>query len=863
MRSPSVSIGGYYWNIKVYPRGNENTDSMSVYVECSTSHRDAEPKKREGETSNSGSSKPTPHSEAEQPIQNQHESEAAAPAVSSTDPRIENDQLMETTEVSESTPTVAIEDVAESQPSWEVPAQVLCIAYNPEEPRVHAYQKVTHRYHKDTPDWGWTRFHGPWDRLHRRERMQRQAMLRNDTLSFTAYIRTVKDDTAALWWHSPANQPEWDSFERLGLNRLWVGSPESSAVLSAVSTWLHISPYCSSIVNSLGTARSEPRQIRDRPFHEELEHLRGQLASPLKETDESPSLMNVAEMLDWNDAGDCEPDVVSNLDILRRTLSCEALRIRDITDLKDIFEDILLLRQPDPAPIATPQTVNGEQQGLTESSSVQQAVNAASSYLRIDTAIELPAVLQVELHRQNYDMESRKWKKLSHRISIDDVVTFPVHDSNETAYTLLGLVVHSGDIESKDYYSVIRSKGPGSRWIKYAGDKTSRGVECLTSKQALDAHEGNDTVNTTAAVAYLVTYVRTDLLSKIPLDPKDSESAASRNSEPLGDVPKSIRDDVQVPVYVYQSSVFRDHQGLGLSDWTLREKDDKRLLKLEVADSISLGDLVDAIDNARRIAKPATTGKYALWFLDTVRGNLAMENTVRAPEMTPVNIRGPGTRLKDTHSFYGVCRIWLDDNTPIQPEEAMDPPPPQARAPAPDASAPQTPPPLDDTMQVDEDAAENAASTANVTGAQTQQPAEAAPAEVQPHPVDDVDTVMEGNADPDAVQGSSPPAPQRSWNTSLDTKVLGTFDNVFIFLKSFDAENQTLAGVKTFWVKQNDRVGYTIRQAMAWEDDMRIEIYHEQTLSTLESVRSGSSFQDISGASNYILIVQKRLDTKE
>jgi len=37
MRSPSVLIDGYYWHIKVYPRGNEGTPLMSVYIECSTS----------------------------------------------------------------------------------------------------------------------------------------------------------------------------------------------------------------------------------------------------------------------------------------------------------------------------------------------------------------------------------------------------------------------------------------------------------------------------------------------------------------------------------------------------------------------------------------------------------------------------------------------------------------------------------------------------------------------------------------------------------------------------------------------------------------------------------------------------------
>ena len=861
MRSPSIAIGGYYWNIKVYPRGNENTDSMSVYVECSTSPKNLGNKEGDRAATDMGPSTETTTPQGGQPSESRGGSENPAHAVDSSDAIDRDHQPMESENLNEPSSNEAMDDVVESEQSWEVPAQVLCIAYNPEEPRVHAYQKVTHRYHKDTSDWGWTRFHGPWDRLHRRERLQRQAMLRHDTLCFTAYVQTVKDDTRALWWHSPANRPEWDSFERLGLNRLWVGSPESSAVLSAISTWLHISPLSSSFANGIVALKSEIRNVRDRPFHEELDHIRGQLTSALKEPEESISLMNVAEMLDWNDAGDCEPDVVSNLDVLRRTLSYEALDVTKAKDVKDIFEDILMLRQPDFAfdhsDQATPKSTAGDQYGSKEHSSVQQAVTAASSRLPIGTILRHPAVLQVELQRQRFDKDSRKWQKLTHRISIDESIVFQAHNAPGSAYTLFGVVVHSGDLESKDYYSVIRPHGPGTRWIKYAGDKASRGVECLTTKQALEVHEGSDTAEKTAAVAYLVTYVRSDLLSRLPAEPRVSRSAATRRSEPLSEIPKALDCGVKVPVYVYQSGVFSDHQGLGVADWRLRESEGTKILKLEVLDSIFLDVLVGAIDRAWKATKPDATGKYVLWFMDTVKGNLAMENVVRAPELIKLSHRGPDIRLKDAHTFYGVCRIWLDDNPPIQPEVVPEPPPSPINAPTLDIPPPSTPPPPEDTMQVDEDGAENGL---NPAAASPEQPPEVAPTEIQAPQTDDQDTVMEGNADPDAAHGSVPP---HMWNSNFDTDVLRSFDNVFIFLKSFDAESQILAGVKTFWVKQNDRVGYTIRQAMSWNDDVAIDIYQEQTLSAIESVRSGSTFHDITQATNYILVVQKRPSAKE
>ena len=858
LRSPSVLIGGYYWNIKVYPRGNENTDMMSVYVECSTS-----PKYLEANEVSEGVTNPNPPmdttaSQAGQHTGNQHEPQIDGHTESSLNAPSGHHQPMESAEANESSPTVAMED-AESEQPWEIPAQVLCIAYNPEEPRVHAYQKVTHRYHRDTSDWGWTRFHGPWDRLHRRERLQRKAMLCNDTLCFTAYIRTVKDDTGALWWHSPANRVEWDCFERLGLNRLWVGSPESSSILCAVSTWLHISSLCPTIINPLITGSPEARKCKNRPLLEEIRHVQSQLTSVLEESRDTLSLRNITEMIDWNNANNFEPDVVAALDILRRALSYEARDVRNVKDAKDVFEDILLLRQPEPAVTGSAeQTMRGKK--TVEQSSAQEVVNTAWVSLRSGNLPERPAVLQVELHRQSFDTISRKWKKLTHHISLDESIRFQANSSSETAYTLFGVVVHSGDLESKDYYNVIRPRGPGTRWIKYAGDKASRGVECLTTNQALRTHEGSDTAEQTAAVAYLLTYVRSDLLSNLPSEAKVSNLSASQNDESLGQASEMSNRDEQVPIYIYQSSVFGDHQGLGVADWSSREADDERLLKLEAPSSILLADLVELIDAAWTLTKPNESRKYALWFLDTVKGNPAMENIVRAPEMTALTNREPETRLKDAHSFHGACRIWLDDDLPIQ---LVTPDPPLAPADATAIDIPPPPPhspPPPDTMQVDEDVAEYVADAPEEF---TEESSGVAPIETQIPPAEDVDTVMEGNADPDAVEGSAPVAAQRTYNSNLDTRLLASFDNVFVFLKCFDAESQALAGVKTLWVKQDDRVGYTIRQAMSWEDDVGIDVYQEQLHSTLVSVKSSSTFQSIGGASNYILIVQKRLNTKE
>ena len=864
MRSPSIQIGGYYWNIKLYPRGNENTDLMSVYVECSMTPYEADKKASEKGAADPDSTAEPATTMVTEPNASQPDQNSESPAITSAVATDDIQQPQHSEENESSSRNVDMEDVSE-EPSWEVPAQVLCIAYNPEEPRVYAYQKVTHRYHKETSDWGWTRFHGPWDRLHKRERFQRRAMLQNDTLSFTAYIRTVKDDTGALWWHSPSHSPEWDSFERLGLNRLWVGSPESSAVLCALSTWLHLTPLCPSIKAANYLDQDRTGKDRARPLFEELEQIRHHHSMPLKNTDpEAFSLVNVAEMLDWNDAGNCEPDVVSNLDILRRTLSCEALGVKQVRDSTDIFDDILFIRQPSNVPI---DMFNGNQSISSKSdapnspkqapSSVQQTLSTVpASTLQLKDPSEPPAILQIELHRQEFDVNARKWRKLTHRIGIDQSVTLDLQGSPATHYTLFSMAIHCGDLESKDYYSVIRPQGPGTRWIKYSGDKSSRGVECLTTKQAIEAHEGSDEKTADVdAVAYLVAYVRTNLLSRLSSEPIASNTAASQTGSPEEDTQKPENEE-RVPVYVYESSSLKHHIGLGIADWDLREGDKNQLLRLEVPESTTLGDLVDSIDSAWTSARNGVSGKYALWFLDTVKGNPAMRNVVRAPEIIPLSLRGLDAKLKDSHNFDKVCRILLDDDTPEVPEPSdIQPPPPDN--PATDESNPE------DSMQVDGDEAEHSDDTAAPaedgqepsTGTRTAGPEEPR--------TENGDTLMEGNPDPDAISGTIQPTASRQWNANLNTKALGSFDDIFVFLKVFDAEEQSLKGVTTFWVKGNEKVGYTIRKAMSWDDDVPIEVYQEQSLSTLEEVRSGSTYQDVAGLQNYIMVVQRTPNDKE
>ena len=221
---------------------------------------------------------------------------------------------------------------------------------------------------------------------------------------------------------------------------------------------------------------------------------------------------------------------------LRRVLNLEASLGygHDIGEGKpDLFSDIAMLMQPDPFnPETTASSIakftarpyeESSLSSLTEPGSVQEAVRAAFQHPGkafrtwqhpdggISAVLDMPTVLQIELHRQDYNKETRRWRKLTHKIALNETVT-----CNDQDYTLYGMIVHCGGLEYHEYYSVLRPDGPGTQWLKYAGETGStRSVELLTTKQAVSDHEGGDSEPESAAVAYIAIYVRADKVSQV------------------------------------------------------------------------------------------------------------------------------------------------------------------------------------------------------------------------------------------------------------------------------------------------------------------------------------------------------------
>ncbi|KAF2095200.1 DS-domain-containing protein [Rhizodiscina lignyota] len=215
MKSPRVNIGGHEWNIKFYPRGND-TEFLSVYVECASMETSAD--------SNTSASSSNPSS---------------SNSFNKTSSEADTD--------SEDLPLPVLPGHT-SPRSHGVSAQVSVVLYNPAEPRVNFWRPCTHRFTPKQTDWGFTRFHGPYYEIQTRHHGQRQALLRNDQLAFIAYIRIVEDTTGCLWEH-PLEQNPWDSFamtgvQGLGMGRLRPNAPaQDGNFISAIAGWMMLMPF--------------------------------------------------------------------------------------------------------------------------------------------------------------------------------------------------------------------------------------------------------------------------------------------------------------------------------------------------------------------------------------------------------------------------------------------------------------------------------------------------------------------------------------------------------------------------------------------------------------------------------------------
>jgi hypothetical protein len=620
MKSEVVTIGGHQWQIKFYPKGNDS-DYLSVYLEC-LSVIDPAAKKKEG--------------------RNDSVTKDGA-----------NDAMHENTSVDASAYIAAVEPQYTPLPllgSKQLPkrksvaAQVSVVMYNPTEPRVNYSRTALHRFCNGSPDWGWTRFHGPYYDISHRSRGQRQALLRDDKLAFTGYVRIVEDETDCLWEHHSRENP-WDSFAMTGLQSLMLGEDASAPggnMISAVASWMLYKPFRKLLYSIRVPDPEEQPFARPKPMISALQKVLYMLRTQVDPGAGAVALDDVLDALEWY-------GIYERIDKLDVIETWEVLRAKIEEELYDTpaaatFEALCGTKQNHATGVPSYRVP------VVGVESMQDAINRSVDFTA--PGQDLPQLLTIELDRQEFNSKSRSYVKLLNKVTLDNHIRV-----DDTQYTLYGFVVHKQTLQSYVYQPVLRPEGPGSRWYSYSDSKDENHVTCLTKKQAIDAHEGKPgsaPVVGNDAIAYIALYARNDTIdtkSKTRVDsehwdvPKwiQTEVEKTRNSSTIDLLPppppieetevtaeneggihsKGAAKPVETSDFqVLDSRLFLHHEGPGIFDaydskWSAGNTEYVHTVQLSRRDSCEeirskIASVVDDVKDTRQVK---------FWFFDPLRGS--------------------------------------------------------------------------------------------------------------------------------------------------------------------------------------------------------------------------------------------------
>jgi hypothetical protein len=763
MKSDIVTVGGHQWQIKFYPKGNDS-DYLSVYLECLSV---MDPKKKsEDQNSEEASKEENTVKEDDSKAQDGIEGVAsiAQDSTSTTDSPVDPQHAP--------LPLLASKMVPKRK---SVAAQVSVVLYNPTEPRVHYHKTALHRFCSGSPDWGWTRFHGPYYEIAHRLRGHRSALLRDDKLAFTGYIRIVEDETDCLWEHHSRENP-WDSFAMTGLQSLVLGHDASAPggnMISAVASWLLFKPFREVLYNIKVADPKEEPFVHPKPLITALQKVLYMLRTQVDPGAGPVALNDLLEALDWYGISDRldKIDVIKVWEVLRIKLEEELQNTPHAEALQSLFGPKRDYSNEEPmfrVPVVGVETM-------------QAAVDSSKNFTM--PGRPLPQFLTIELDRQDFDVKTRSYVKVLNKVTLDDRLTV-----ENTGYTLYGFVVHKQTLQSYVYQPILRPEGPGTRWYSYSDSKDENQVKCLTKQQAVDEHEGKpgkEQVIGNDAVAYIAMYIRDDTAQAVFKSEPDSEdwdvpewirteveedkrledppsmpppppepsavTIVSDEKPPTAEdeKPPTVEDEkvtTMIEFQVIDSRMFKDYEGPGCFnayDPTLNAGTSEHVHSVQLSRTASCSDIVETL--VPLFSEVKDPRQIVFWFLDPTSGFIGRPQFLSTGKT--LYSRGRYDRYTENkewtlaHSPVQCRRIWVHV---IDFADLPELPPPKEEQPEQDETA-LAPPPADEMQS---------------------EVSEVAPGEVAspppPEPVSHVEDTPMSEPEETAVASTEPPVPSEA-----------------------------------------------------------------------------------------------------
>ncbi|KAL9107438.1 MAG: hypothetical protein Q9227_007635 [Pyrenula ochraceoflavens] len=533
MHSPSAQAGGYFWKLKFFPRGN-SSQSFSCYIKCSkepiTDDEEMPETKfhwvegpgdellAEGEKKGNLSFPATPPKEkkVEKPTSEENAAAESSDASREDSENPDQNQASDADNAESKEPSDKSGEQPAVEESWRVPAQIGVVVYNPSEPRTNHHNSSCHQFNKGNDDWGWTNFFQPqpWEKIHLRQKGQRQALLRDDTLAFDAYIRLFDDPTQRLWFHPSDSESFWDGVTVTGYRALGTPPLRYSPGVAGLSALFHLSPIRSLIQNAASEDWTTDPAVKQKPI---LSASQIVLYLMRKQRKNVP-YVDVYPLLNYlSDFGERFQDVLTFWERFRRCIEFEC----SDKAINEQFSEIFDIQPKDPASPIQLDPLSRQQATLSiscrESSSISEGLSKLNPTDYEDKI--LPHFLTVDLGRQQFEYERRSWKLHYNRVRLNedlDLSSLVPHQA-QSKYTLYGFVVHAAERTSQQFYTIVRPDGPGTRWLAFEdGDGNKILIQTKKMLAEFEGLEGDELRDNSSFhhTVYLAMYIRTDLISQ-------------------------------------------------------------------------------------------------------------------------------------------------------------------------------------------------------------------------------------------------------------------------------------------------------------------------------------------------------------
>ncbi|ODV89308.1 hypothetical protein CANCADRAFT_137158 [Tortispora caseinolytica NRRL Y-17796] len=409
--------------------------------------------------------------------------------------------FLECTPHNQSPPSDEDTDMDPSVDPYHACAQFGLVMWNPEHPTAHCSHSAYHRFNEAETDWGFAKFRNIRSLFSTTTDIA-YPLIEHDSTNISAYIRIFKDETGVLW-HNFIN---YDSRQVTG----YVGLRNQGATcyLNSLVQSLYCTNAFRKAVYQIPTEDDDP--VKSVPLAlQRLFYLLQTSPYPVSTTELTKSFgWDTADAFTQHDVQELNRVLMDNLEgkmkgtpaekalaslfagKMKSYIRCinvdfESSRTEEFWDIQLNVKGMKDLKQSFQDYVQV-ETLDGENQYQASEFGLQDAHKGVVFQ-------SFPPVLHLQLKRFEYDFMCDTMVKINDRhefpleIDLEEYLSDEADKSEPAVYCLHGVLVHSGDLNVGHYYTLIKPTVNGD-WLKFDDDRVTR----ATMKEVLNDNYGGD-----------------------------------------------------------------------------------------------------------------------------------------------------------------------------------------------------------------------------------------------------------------------------------------------------------------------------------------------------------------------------------